>query len=178
MFKITAYVNASEIWPTAENHKDLGYKPGLVRGYNIEVTTSKGVIDWMSCEYIDGDPEEVFNDDYHTWSRDDWGFTPTGRICFRGYGLEEYDFEERDTFIVPVNVDDEEAANVVENEIIGMLEKHPAGLRMRTIAHYIHKDPVKEVLPALYNLEGKGKVKSETYRDMANMEIYDKWFVC
>lgn len=105
MFKITEFVPASSIWPTAEDHKDFGYKPGLVRGYNIEVTTTKGVTDWMSCEYIHGEPEEVFNDDYHSWSRADWGLTPTGRICFRGYGREEYDFEEREEFVIPVTVE-------------------------------------------------------------------------
>ena len=104
MFKITEYVNASSIWPTAKDFQDFGSKPGLVRGYNIEVTNSKGVTDWMSCEYIHGEPEEVFNDDYHTWSRNDWGLTPTGRICFRGYGREEYDFEEREEFVIPVDV--------------------------------------------------------------------------
>ena len=176
MFKITAYVNASEIWPTAENHKDIGYKPGLVRGYNIEVTTSKGITDWMSCEYIDGNPEEVFNDDYHTWSREDYGFTPTGRICFRGYGREEYDFDEHETFIIPVEVE-EEAADTIEDEIMKFLAKHPVGLRMRTIAHYIRRNAVEEVLPVLYKLKDAGKVKSVTYRDMANMEIYDKWFI-
>lgn len=104
MFKITEYVNASSIWPNAKNFKDFGSKPGLVRGYNIEVITRDGVTDWMSCEYIYGEPEKVFNDDYHTWSRMDYGFTATGRICFRGYGREEYDFEEREEYIVPVEV--------------------------------------------------------------------------
>ena len=32
------------------------------------------------------------------------GLVPTGRICFHGYGREEYDFEERETFIIPVEV--------------------------------------------------------------------------
>lgn len=104
MFKITEYVNASSIWPTAKDFQDFGAKPGLMRGYNIEVTNSKGVTDWMSCEYIYGEPEEVFNDDYHSWSRSDWGLVPTGRICFRGYGREEYDWEEREEYVVPVEV--------------------------------------------------------------------------
>ena len=169
MFKITEYVNASSIWPTAKDHKDYGYKPGLVRGYCIEVTTSKGVTDWMSCEYIHGEPEVEFNDDYHTWSRSDWGFTPTGRICFRGYGRLEYDFEEREEFVIQVDVECEE-------EIVKTLAENP-GLRMRTIASFIHKNPIKDVLPALHRLEAQGIVKSVTHKDMANMELYDKWYV-
>ena len=104
MFKITEYVNASSIWPTAKDYIDFGPKSGLVRGYNIEVTNSKGITDWMSCSYIYGEPEEYFNDDFHTWMFEDCGFIPTGRICFRGYGHEEYDFEEHEEYIIPVEV--------------------------------------------------------------------------
>lgn len=104
-FKITEYVNASSIWPTAKDYTDFGPKAGLVRGYNIEVKTRDGIIDWKSCEYIYGEPEDIFNDDYHLWSREDWGLVPTGRICFRGYGREEYDFEEREEFVVHVDVE-------------------------------------------------------------------------
>ena len=100
MLKITEFVPASQIWPTAEDHIDVGEIPGLMRGYNIEVNKN-GTVDWMSAEWIYGNPEEVFNDDYHTWSRNDWGLKPTGRICFRGYGVEEYDPEERDYFVIP-----------------------------------------------------------------------------
>ena len=105
MFKINEYVKASSIWPNAKDFQDFGAKPGLVRGYNIEVTNHEGVTDWMSCDYIYGDPEEVFNDDFHSWMFEEYRFTTTGRICFRGYGREEYDFEEREEYIVPVNVE-------------------------------------------------------------------------
>lgn len=98
MLKITEFVPASQIWPTAEDHVDIGEIHGLMRGYNIEVEKN-GQVDWMSAEWIYGEPETTFNDDYHTWSRTDWGLKPTGRVCFRGYGSEEYDFEERDTFV-------------------------------------------------------------------------------
>lgn len=173
MFKITEYVNASSIWPTAKDYKDCGEKPGLVRGYNIEVTNYKGATDWMSCSYIHGEPEEYFNDDFHTWMFEDYGFIPTGRICFRGYGREEYDFEEREEYVIPVEVEEEES---VEEEIVEFLYENP-GSGMRMIAFYIHKDPVKEVLPALSRLKNDGKVKSVMYKDMANMEFYDKWYV-
>jgi hypothetical protein len=100
MLKITEYVPASQIWPTAEDHVDIGEIDGLMRGYNIEVKVEKsGVVDWMSAEWIRGTPEIVFNDDYHSWSRADWGLQPTGRISFRGYGIERYDAIERETFI-------------------------------------------------------------------------------
>ena len=100
MLKIKEIVPASQIWPTAEDHVDMGEIDGLMRGYNIEVKVEKtGVVDWMSAEWVYGDPETAFNDDYHIWSRNDWGLKPTGRVCFRGYGSEEYSFEERDTFV-------------------------------------------------------------------------------
>ena len=98
MLKITEYVPASQIWPTAEDHVDMGEISGLMRGYNIEVEKN-GNVDWMSAEWIYGTPEAIFNDDYHTWSRSDLGLKPTGRICFRGYGVERYDTVEREAFI-------------------------------------------------------------------------------
>lgn len=101
MFNFNVYVAASEIWPTANNHEDKGYVSGLVRGYNIEVKTWKGQVEWLSCEYIHGEPEQHFNDDFHTWMYEDSGFTPTGRICFRGYGREEWSVEEHEDLIVP-----------------------------------------------------------------------------
>ena len=104
MLQIKEYVPASKIWPTATDHTDFGEIDGLMRGYNIEVKVEKtGVVDWMSAEWVYGAPETEFNDDYHRWSRSDWGLRPTGRICFRGYGSEEYDPRERDFFINTVS---------------------------------------------------------------------------
>lgn len=104
MFTIKEYVPASEIWPTAKDCIDKGYKSGLVRGYNIEITTSDGKTDWLSCSYIHEDPAEYFDDEFHRWMYADHGWTPTGRICFRGYAREYYDAEERETFVKPVEV--------------------------------------------------------------------------
>lgn len=104
MLKITEYVPASKIWETAQDNVDLGEVEGVMRGYNIEVTRDGNSV-WMSAEWIYGDPEVVFNDEYHRWSRNEYGFTPTGRICFRGYGIEEYSHEERDTFVKHCNVE-------------------------------------------------------------------------
>ena len=100
MFKITEVVPASQIWPTAQDFTDKGFIPGLVRGYNIEVRKADGTTGWMSSEWIEGDPEVVFNDEFHCWSRHDYGFTATGRICFRGYGFEKFDYGERDYYVV------------------------------------------------------------------------------
>lgn len=44
MMNIT-YVPANEIWPNAKSYIDKGYQPGLVRGYNVEVTTRDGKLD-------------------------------------------------------------------------------------------------------------------------------------
>ena len=78
-------------------------------------------------------------------------------------------FKECEEFVVHVDVE-------CEKKIIEFLTENP-GCRMRTIASFIRKNPVKEVLPALHKLESEEKVKSVLYRDMANMEIYDKWYV-
>lgn len=104
MFKITEYVNSSSIWPNTKDYEDKGYIEGYVRGYNIEVTTHEGFTDWLSCSYIYGDPSVEFDDDFHKWYFDEHRWTPTGRVCFRGYGIEHYDFEERDTYIEVVDI--------------------------------------------------------------------------
>ena len=95
-FKISEFVPASSIWPTAKSYKDKGNIPGYVRGYNIEVTNSKGITDWMSAHFFEGDPEEYFNEDFEVWHRQEWGLVPTGRITFRGYYTEYWYAEERD----------------------------------------------------------------------------------
>lgn len=103
MMSVT-YVPANEIWPNSKSYIDKGYKSGLVRGYNVEVTTRDGKLAWFSCEYICGDPaEELFDELHRSWYAD-CNCKPTGRISFRGYGREDYDPDERETFIIPVEV--------------------------------------------------------------------------
>ena len=98
MYKFSEYVLASTIWPTAEDHVDHGEIPGLVRGYNIEV--KKGdELHWMSASWFYGTPEAEYNDDFHRSWFFDLGVVPTSRICFRGYGVLEYDFDEREEFV-------------------------------------------------------------------------------
>lgn len=117
-FKISEVVPASSIWPTTEDHIDYGHIPGLLRGYNIEVRTQKGVVDWMAAAFIAGDPEsenyDCFNHDWRIESRKDWGLEPTGRIAFRGYYEEEYDFDERETFVKPATLTDDELKTLAE----------------------------------------------------------------
>jgi hypothetical protein len=97
------YVPAKEIWPNAKNHTYEGVKPGLVGGFCIEVMLKDGSTDWLSCEYVHGDPITEFNDDFHRWYYNEHQWTPTGRISFRGYGIERYDPSERDTYIEMVS---------------------------------------------------------------------------
>ena len=107
MFRVTEYVPASVIWPTAKDHQEMGRRPGYVRGYNLEVRRRKdGRVDWMSCCYIDGEPEEYFNSGYYPEMLSDMDLVPTGRICFRGYGYEYYDPDEHETLValVPDNL--------------------------------------------------------------------------
>ena len=102
MFKLREYIPASEIWSNAKTHIDHGSRSSLVRGYNIEVTTKNGTTDWLSCEWIHENPQECFNDEFHNWMYKEHNWIPTGRICFRGYGMEKYDPEERDYFVYPI----------------------------------------------------------------------------
>lgn len=97
----TEYVPASEIWHNATNFTDRGLKQGLVRGYNVEVRKLDGTVGWDSCCYIHSEPEEYFLDGYYKYFLEDRGATLTGRICFRGYGIEEYSLEDHDTFVNP-----------------------------------------------------------------------------
>ena len=104
MFKFfNEYVPASQIWPTAENFVDNGPRQGTVRGYNIEVKKlNSNETYWMSACWFAEEPEAYYNDDLHQFYFDDLGVEPTGRICFRGYGEEHYDPDERDTYIKPL----------------------------------------------------------------------------
>lgn len=110
MFKITEFVPASSIWPTAKSYVDKGVIPGYLRGYNIEVTTPKGETDWMSCAFTVGEPEQYFNDEFQQWHREEWGLVPTGRITFRGYYTEYWYAEEREWCVKDADDVNEEVA--------------------------------------------------------------------
>ena len=101
MFTVNEYVPANQIWSTAKSYEDMGYIDGYVRGYNVEVQLTSGKTEWLSCEWISGNPEVYFNDDFHKWYNAEHQWNPTGRVSFRGYGVEIYDHEERD-FVVEI----------------------------------------------------------------------------
>ena len=103
MFTFKEYVPASSIWPNASDKSDLGEKYGYFRGYNIEVKDRFGNLSWLSCEYIHSDPNIVFNDDFHQFYFNEHQWEPTGRICFRGYGSQEFDCDENEIYIIEVN---------------------------------------------------------------------------
>ncbi|MEE0929940.1 MAG: hypothetical protein UIM53_02985 [Acutalibacteraceae bacterium] len=100
MITFTEYVQPSTIWQGAEDFVDEGRKDYKLRGYNVE-GIKDGKKDWLSAEWIYGNPEDNFNNEYHTWFYNMFGITLTGRIAFRGYGIEEYDADERETYIIP-----------------------------------------------------------------------------
>ena len=104
MFKITEFVDANTIWPTAKNYVDKGYVEGCVRGYNIEVKHLDDSTHWLSCVWITSNPEQVFNNEFYSWYFNDNTWEPTGRICFRGYGYEEYDGDDHESYVVPVSI--------------------------------------------------------------------------
>jgi hypothetical protein len=99
MFTFDTIVKASSIWSSARDYTDEGKVLGLVRGYNIEVKTPDEKLIWLTAEWIEGGPEEHFNDEFHQWFYQMHNYTPTGRITFRGYGEQEWDPDERDTYI-------------------------------------------------------------------------------
>ena len=104
MFVLKEYVPANEIWEHATSFVDKGQMSGLMRGYNIEVTSKDNCTYWLSCCYTYEDPVDYFNDEFNSRFRKEHNLTPTGRICFRGYGREEYDTDERESYIIPVDI--------------------------------------------------------------------------
>ena len=104
MFFIKEYVPASTVWVGAQDCEDIGYIAGLVRGYNIEVVNSVGTTSWLSCEYIHGSVETEFGDEFHNFYYYQHGWQPTGRICFRGYGIERYDESEHETYVEKIDM--------------------------------------------------------------------------
>lgn len=98
-FEVAELVPANVIWPKSEAYEDHGPIAGYVRGYNVEVKKRDGSLDWMSCVWIDTSIEDYVNDEYTRYWYMDLGVEPTGRVSFRGYGIEKYDPEEREHFV-------------------------------------------------------------------------------
>ena len=55
------------------------------------------------------------------------------------------------------------------------IASHP-GTRLRYVGSRIHYPHIKLLL-IMEELEKAGKVKSVPYRDAANMEFYNKWYI-
>ena len=88
-----------EGWDCEEYH---GVIPSYACGYNFEVVTRTGKVDFMSCQFEYGTPSEVAMDEFQQFLMEDYGFTYTGRVAFRGYYEEHYDYEERDSYYTTV----------------------------------------------------------------------------
>lgn len=100
---ITERVRPSTIWEGVSDPVDIGEIPGMFCGYNVEVTNRDGRTDWMSCTFVRSVAE--LNDEFHCWVREDMGLVPTGRIAFRGYYEQHYDWRERDEYYEEVEID-------------------------------------------------------------------------
>lgn len=112
MTDFNTFVWPKQIWPNAKNYEYKGQREGLVCGWNIEVLDIDGKPFWLSTEYVHLAPNKAFNDDFHTWRCQDNCWKPTGRICFRGYGKEQFDYVDRETYIIPC---DENGKELVTN---------------------------------------------------------------
>ena len=112
ILQIKEYVQPSSVWPEARDVEDKGPAPGILRGYNVEVTRYDDVTDWMSAQWISGEPEVTLNAQYNLWSRQYLGLVPTGRVIFRGYAIEGYDPVDEECYLFDCNAD----GNVEEEE--------------------------------------------------------------
>lgn len=100
MLRITEYVKPSTIWPNAKDYTDFGPIAGLLRGYNLEVTKIDGTTHWMTANWTyASNPEEFFNSKCNRRFREDMDLVPTGRVSFRGYSQEYWDYEDNDMYI-------------------------------------------------------------------------------
>jgi hypothetical protein len=99
MIFIKEMVPAAQIWPNSRDYTDRGYIAGYVRGYNAEILKNDGTTGWLSCEWIDTDPELHYDSEYYRWRCEQYGWKFTGRFSFRGYGIEKYDPEFNETYI-------------------------------------------------------------------------------
>lgn len=93
-----------------------GYFPGVCCGWMFEFKNKDGKVDYNSVTWFEGTPEEYCE----TWLRygpealfemERWnGYEPTGRVVFRGYGVEKWDSEEHDWYIERCEPDEEIAS--------------------------------------------------------------------
>lgn len=90
-------------WDIDMDQEYKGLIPGYLCGYNFEVTKN-GVTDFASCTYSPCTPDDLMNNnrDYYSDFLQDCGCTPTGRVIFRGYYIEEYDINEHEEYVVRI----------------------------------------------------------------------------
>lgn len=91
------FLNAHLNWNGIEEFH--GWIPGLYCGYNFEVKNREGRIDFMSCSFYAGTPEDYAADEFTTWYLENSGLTLTGRVLFRGYYEEDWDTECGDCYM-------------------------------------------------------------------------------
>lgn len=63
----------------------------------------------------------------------------------------------------------------MREKILKAVSLHP-GARKREIMSYVCGERL-EVITVVSQLEREGLLRRETYRDIANMELYDKYYV-
>ena len=76
-----------------------GHINGYVEGFCVEVKKQDGTIGYMSMNAMPGDIESEWYEEYMI----NMGLEPTGIAVFRGYYIEDYDPEERETYIRDAN---------------------------------------------------------------------------
>lgn len=93
-----------------EDKQYKGQIEGLVCGWQFEFMDGKGDYNYNSVTYYEGTPEEYceywlqYGEDA-LFEIERWGgWEPTGRVVFRGYAREYYDFDERDYYVIDVEV--------------------------------------------------------------------------
>lgn len=100
-FKVIKVSEANVDWNN-QDKEYFGPIPGFVAGFNFEVIDKNGKIDYMSAYYMHEDPNDFISNlfyDYFEIVR--WnGYEPTGRVVFRGYAKEYYDYEEREEYVI------------------------------------------------------------------------------
>ena len=63
----------------------------------------------------------------------------------------------------------------MKEQILNILSEHP-GLRKREIASYIGIHHFK-IISVLSEMEQEGLIIHKNYRDMGNMEFYEKYYI-
>ena len=63
----------------------------------------------------------------------------------------------------------------MKEQIVEILKAHP-GLRKREVAQYLRVPRLKVIAP-MYEMCAEGILRYEVYKDLANAEYYEKYYV-